>query len=1456
MHFKNYFLVLISVISFSFLASNHAFGCHAISLVNYNQQTINATSITLNAASDSPTCGCSTYWLDVEVRCIGQAFDAAAFSPGFNGPLTTYPYYQSIPMQKPNCVVQNYPGVNVPFAGLCPGTTYQYRMRENHNGQVGPWCPTQTFTVPGTMPTFTATVTTTNNNICAGNCVTLTATPTGGCQIAVLYSWSNGATTPSITVCPATTTTYTCTVTDDCSNQQVVLPMTISVVPAPVAGTASVNPASVCSGQTVDLTLTGSSGGIQWQSAPNSGGPFTNIGGATATPFTTAGLTSNTCFRAEVTGCGAPVYSNVVCITINPTPTITIPAQTVCAGSPATLTPNVNPAGGTYLWNTGATTSTLTDAPAGTTTYTLTYTANGCPQTATGDIIVNPLPSVTVNTVNICNGNPGTLTATPDIAGGTYLWNTGATTQNISETPVISTTYTVTYTLNGCQATGSGMINMGVNPVPSFSAPPLCDGNPINFFDNTPGNITSWSWDFGDGNTSNLQNPTHQYAVSGTYSVTLTAYDGPCSGTTTIPITVFAVPVASFTSTPACANSTTTFTNTSTGAPTIFDWEITGGTPASASTFNASTVYATGGNYTVELYVETADGCADSVTANITIPDLPVVDFSFVEQCLGTPTCFTDLTTVNGSTISNYNWNFGDGNTSTTQNPCNNYATSGAYTVTLSATSAAGCTGNIASYTVNAFDNPTADFTTSPVCFGTATQFNNTSIGGLITDWDFGDGNVSSLSSPSHTYAIAGTYNVTLTVTTGSCTDNITQAITVNPLPVADFNVTTACPNLNSNFTDASTVSSGSITNWDWTFSSGTPGSSTTQNPSVTFASGGNYDATLIVTTNTGCTDTLNQSFNIPYTPVADFSFTLVCQGNQTCFTDLSSVTGSTITGWNYDFGDGNTSILQNPCNLYASSGAFSSTLTVTSADGCVSNATPYSVDVFSLPVASFTVNNVCQAFEAVFTNTSNGAANYDWDFDDGNTASTQNTTHFYNTPGTYNVTLIISSGSGCADTITNPVTIYPMPVADFNFTNVCLNNVMNFTDVSTVSSGTINGWNWNFGDTQTSTVQNPSNTYIADGNYTVSLTITTNNGCTDNTSEQVTVYPLPEINFTSNSVCLNATTNFTNGTTINSGAVATYTWDFGDGTGTSSLVNPSYVYTNYGIFTVVLDATSDNGCVSSETVDITVHPNPVVDFTGDDLAGCNTHCVNFTNNSSIASGTITNWVWDFGDGNISTQMNPSNCYYNSTLNNQMYTIQLVATSDNGCDNAVTINNYITVYPDVIAEFSFGPQPTTILDNNILFINETVNGVSYTWTFGDGNTSTDINPSNTYGEVGTYEVILAATSVNGCVDTISHLVEIGPDFIIYVPNTFTPDNDGVNDVFFPVLEGFDPLRFNLQIFNRWGDLIFESAFPQSGWDGNYKGLPAKDDTYVWKINVKDIVYGKQREFVGHVNLLR
>ncbi|MBA3970618.1 MAG: hypothetical protein H0X46_00425, partial [Bacteroidetes bacterium] len=779
--------------------------CHAIALVNITQQTPIAGGIILNAASDSPTCGCAPYWLDMEIRCIGEAFNAASFSPGFYGPLGTYPFYQSAQMNKPSCVVQNYPGITVSFAPLCPGTTYQYRMRENHNFSVGPWCATQTFVVPGIMPTFTATVVASANNICAGACSTITASPTGGCQIAVLYNWSTGATTSSITVCPAVTTTYTCAITDDCSNQVANVSMTIVVLPAPVAGTASVSPGAVCSGTPVNLTLTGSAGTIQWQSAPTTGGPWTNIAGATAATFTTAGMTSNTCFHAVVSGCGTPVTSNNVCITINPPPTVTVNSPTICPGGTATLTA----AGATsYSWSTGAVINPITVSPSVTTTYTVTGSTAGCTGTAVATVTVTAPPTVTVNSPTICAGAIATLTG----AGATsYSWSTGAAINPITVSPTSTTSYTVTGTAAGCTNTAVSTVTVTPLPLITVNSPTICPGQSATL---TAAGGATYLW-----STGSTANPI-TVTPGGTTSYTVTGTSSGCSATAVSNVTVGGS-ITITVNTPTICNGQSAILTAVGGA--TYSW-------STGSTANPITVSpTTTTSYTV---TGTTAGCTGSAVTTITVNPIPATTSTSTTICDGA------VATITAGGATTYLWDTGSSANPLSVSP----TTTTSYTVTGTSL---GCTSTaIGTVTVNPI--PVTTVNSPAICPSTTA---NLIAGGATTyTWSAG-----ATASGVNTADAAPTATTTYTVTGTSlgCSSTAVATVTVNAALVVNAGANdTVC-------FGASTIlgvsPSGAGYTYSWTPAASLTGAATAT-PTATPAATTTY--TVLLTDPSGCTGT------------------------------------------------------------------------------------------------------------------------------------------------------------------------------------------------------------------------------------------------------------------------------------------------------------------------------------------------------------------------------------------------------------------------------------------------------------------------------------------------------------------------------------------------------------------------------------------------------------------------
>ncbi|MGL4596219.1 MAG: PKD domain-containing protein, partial [Bacteroidia bacterium] len=263
--------------------------------------------------------------------------------------------------------------------------------------------------------------------------------------------------------------------------------------------------------------------------------------------------------------------------------------------------------------------------------------------------------------------------------------------------------------------------------------------------------------------------------------------------------------------------------------------------------------------------------------------------------------------------------------------------------------------------------------------------------------------------------------------------------------------------------------------------------------------------------------------------------------------------------------------------------------------------------------------------------------------------------------------------------------------------------------------------------------------------------------------------------------------------------------------------------------------------------------------FVADTLAGCPVLCVNFSDQSTIASGNITAWNWDFGDGsNNAFTQNPQHCYTQTGV----YTVSLTVYSAVGCADSLTITNMITVYPVPVASFTATPQTTTVLQPTVNFTDQSQGANSWHWDFGDGDTLGLLvqNPQHTFSnEIATnYEVTLTVTNQYGCQDDTTIEVIIGPDFTFFIPNAFTPNGDGLNDGFFGT--GIGITDYQIWIFDRWGNMIFTTKNMNEVWDGTVQkagssGEICQQDVYVWKVALKD-VFDKSHKYIGHVTIVR
>jgi len=618
------------------------------------------------------------------------------------------------------------------------------------------------------------------------------------------------------------------------------------------------------------------------------------------------------------------------------------------------------------------------------------------------------------------------------------------------------------------------------------------------------------------------------------------------------------------------------------------------------------------GNYTI---VTTSGGTCASSSDSVVFPPFPIANYTASSVCNGLPINFVDNSTFPLGTITNWDWNFGDGNNSTLQNPSHPYSGSGPYNPVLIITGDNNCKDTI-SIPINIFPNPVPGIIIDNyalldstlgipkgICeFDNVNFTNNSSIssGNIISwSWDFGDGNTSNLPNPSNTYSPSGAFNIQLTVVSDSgCTDSIIIPLIINPKPIANFSITDDCVYNSLAVNDLSSISSGLITGLLLDYGDGN--TSTSFTPPHTYLTDGFYNVTLITVSDSGCSDTLTQITERYPTPTADFSSINVCFGDSICFSDNSSINPSdTITSYIWNFGDG--SPLQsnsNLCHLYPSFGTYYTTLIVSSNNNCIDDSTKV-VEVYELPVADFSSTTICEnepptQFTDLTQGNSGNIVTWNWNFGFGNSII-QHPNFTFLSNGTYPVELAVINSVGCVDTIIKNITVKSKPTANFDAdtTNGCINLFcVNFNNTSSSNASSIVTWQWDLGN-NSSSVQTPTtNCYDVAGDYTISLIVQNDVGCYDTITKPnyINAYPLPIADFLFEpqpTDMYDPTINFTN---ISYDAY-TWLWNFGDGDSSNSIYSPSHIYADSGNYLVQLEVWNVYGCYDYITNLIRINP-------------------------------------------------------------------------------------------------------------------------------------------------------------------------------------------------------------------------------------------------------------------------
>jgi gliding motility-associated-like protein len=1049
------------------------------------------------------------------------------------------------------------------------------------------------------------------------------------------------------------------------------------------------------------------------------------------------------------------------------------------------------------------------------------------------------------------------------VEGDSYFWDFGDGTTSVLENPVhVFTTpgvYNVQFIITdfaNCIVADTAYVVITVSSSTNVLADfdvndSLCISSNIEFI-NQSQNASNYLWDFGDGNTSTQENPIHTFTSEGSYIVTLYADPGSnCGDTTTLEVNVFEslLEVDFLFSQSDCNDNTgvisfTGLINANNGVQTVL-WNFGDGTTSSEVSPNHT--YETG-TYVVTLTVTDNVGCTNFVSDVIEVSTEPlVVDFDWTASCNPVMSgVFFEANVQTNANITDYQWNFGNGSgTNGIPNPVAFYGQEGDYIVTLTVSTDLGCSATFIDTITVIIEDLNPNFTVEPiVCGSTTIQFVNTT---TPTDsvvaylWNFGDGQNSSEQNPSHTYAQVGNYQVTLTAFSSSgCQASVTFFVQMPLLNVSlIISAIPVCNAVNVPIQFGVTGNSSSaLTQFDWDFGDGTTAPNTF-NVSHSYSAPGTYLVQYFIANTNGCSDTITQEIVIREGLDVAIEFTRdgCASDNLMVEFDISSTNLNDITTVNWDFGDG-TVVTDDfaPSHTYNTAGTYTVILNVSSTLDCDGT------DTITIVIRDVDINaqfsdttRGCPGRVIQFTNESSASeeiVSFDWSFGDGNTSTAENPTHEYATAGSYSATLTITTINGCTDTATLSIeVIETLVLAAFEYNIACNpdNLEVQFTDLSN-SDNNIISWNWSFGDGNTSVESDPIHTYDVQGNYTVELIIENELGCFDTATQMIEV-EIPALNASfsvDTLVCDGSAINFEN-TTFSESTIDAYQWDFGDGN-TSAEESPNYTYEAIGTYQVTLIVTTDAGCIDTATIEI-----EVVEAAGISLVDSVFICAGDSIQLPLQGAGNQSYIWQpnqFLDDNTLAQ--PIAFPVSSTF----YSVTVTETLVNG--NTCALTDGVWVIVNELPNASATADPTEVVSGQTVNLNAT-GGVSYQWSPPQNLSNPNVsNPVATVVQEITYTVTV--TDENGCENEASVTVQVieREDCRVeslYIPNAFSPNGDGQNDVLFVRFQG-DIDRLDFKIYNRWGELVFATDDKNIGWDGIYQGKLQNTDVFGYYLELE------------------
>lgn len=867
------------------------------------------------------------------------------------------------------------------------------------------------------------------------------------------------------------------------------------------------------------------------------------------------------------------------------------------------------------------------------------YTDVGCTDTITYTITINEPPGAGITPLNGCNDLDVSFTNNSDVGATGFWWNFG--TGNPADTSIVSNpsftfpgygVYTVSLVAQHntfCADTATFNITVSSVTADFVGEDTVCTNVLVPYsdasFTSGGGTVNNWEWDFGGAGSSTQQNPNFGYTVPGDYDVELIAISNlGCRDTIIYPIHVMNAPIAQIGPTDFCAGLTIDFNNTSDPTAYGFHWDFGTGNPNDTSNvFEPTFTYPAYGNYTVTLTAQAGTSCQTQTTLPIVISDLTANFVANDTICQNDPIAFTDASvTQAGTTIINWDWDFGGTGASGQQNPTHTFMspTSGTIPVTLIVESNIGCEDTVVmNIEVQSEPVPNAGLDTAVCVSNPSLQLNASVAGATGGTWQGGGGVFSPSANilnptyfPSLAEMNAGSTQLILTTTgNGYCaaqTDTINvlylDTPTINVASDIDVCDDTTYVQLNASVQFASNIQ----WNHNGTGNFDDPNS---LNPIYTFGIGevvaGDSVTFYIETFNfSGCpddNDSIMLYFNAPPTMNMMFDDT-ICTG----FPVVLNSNSSTGNGLWETTGDGVFSPDSNDVTSYLhgpgdeSNGDVTIYFETLDNGGCNALYDTLNIVIVPSPTPSYGFTEDCFGLPTVFSDQSTSIdpiVNWDWTFESGQTSTSQDPNHTFTTPGDHNVQLIVTSQNGCKDTMVQVVRAHHIPVADFAIPAPCLQGGSFFYDSSYVVDDVIVSWAWTFGDgSGTFTSQHPIHQYASADIYTVSLTVESGFGCTDDTVVDIMIHGGPDAAFIYNpttGINVGIPVQFTDQSTENDGqAIVAWDWSYNDTT-FSFDQNPSHAFDPEGEYDVMLIVIDESGCRDTAINMVPVFHGPLV---------------------------------------------------------------------------------------------------------------------------------------------------------------------------------------------------------------------------------------------------------------------